>query len=107
MKESSSTLRRLRTWVDKHQSELVKLSYQIEFSESPADRAKKSALLTISSPCRLGQLVLWETGEATLSLGGISFSEVSEQHRKITSQIGLIDAIETLMEWVGADYRKS
>jgi hypothetical protein len=100
MNNEIGVLHDLRAWLDAHRSELAENGYQIDYSESPQDRMKRSASLMIASSRRVGQLILWETGEAELSLGDISSSEVSEQHREITSRIGLIDAAETIIEWL-------
>jgi hypothetical protein len=44
--------------------------------------------------------VIWDTGEAELSMGDVASATVTEEHREITSQIGLRDATETLVTWL-------
>jgi len=56
--------------------------------------------VTITSPRRIGRLVIWNTGEAELSMGDVASATVAEEHREITSEIGLRDATETLVAWL-------
>ena len=90
----------LQSWFASRRTALVDSGYQVDFTESPPDRDKPSASITIASARRIGQLTLWSTGEAELSLGDADSGAVSEQHREITSRIGLQDATETLVSWV-------
>jgi len=95
-----SVLDALRTWFDAHESSLAHEGYQVEFAESPADRGKLSASVTVASPRRIARLVIWETGEAELSMGDVASADLTEEHREITSEIGLRDATETLVAWL-------
>lgn len=90
----------LRAWFASHKAELADNGYQTDLTDSPADRAKQSASVTIASSQRIGQLVVWDTGEAELSLGDAASGVVREEHREVTSTIGLQGAIETLMAWL-------
>ena len=90
----------LRTWFATHEASLTADGFHMEFSEGPSDRAKLSASVIITSAQRIGQLVIWETGEAELSMGDIASTAVLQEHREITSEIGLHDATETLVEWL-------
>lgn len=92
----------LREWFDDRGAELAELSLRAEFAESPPDRVKRSASVTIASPSRVGQLVVWDTGEAALTLGDVDSGEVVEEHREITSKLGLQDATQTLLGWLDA-----
>jgi hypothetical protein len=95
-----SVLDDLRSWFEAHQNSLAADGYQVEFTESPADRDKLSAWVTITSARRIGQLVIWDTGEAELSMADVASARVAEEHREITSEIGLRDATETLLAWL-------
>jgi len=90
----------LRAWFETHKSSLARRGYVVEFVESPSDRSKRSASVTISSAPRIGRLVIWDTGEAELSFGDATAGVVTEDHREITSEIGLRDAVETLLAWM-------
>jgi hypothetical protein len=56
--------------------------------------------VTLTSAERIGQLVIWDTGEAELSMADAASATVTEEHREITSGIGLRDATETLVAWL-------
>jgi hypothetical protein len=90
----------LRTWFEERRSALADLGLNVDFKDSPSDRAKRSAALTVASSRRIGQLVVWESGEAELSFGDVESNDVVEEHREITSQIGMRDATETLLAWL-------
>ena len=90
----------LRTWFEDRRAALADLGLNADFKDSPSDRAKRSAALTIASSRRVGQLVIWDTGEAELSLADAASNDVVEEHREITSQIGIRDATETLLAWL-------
>lgn len=93
-------LGQLRLWFSDRKAALVQAGYQADLVESPADREKRSVSITIDSPRRIGQFVLWSSGEAELSMGDVASGEVTEEHREITSEIGLRDATMTLMAWL-------
>jgi hypothetical protein len=95
-----SVLDALRAWFDAHKSSLASDGYQVEFAESPPDRGKRSASVTAASARRIARLVIWDTGEAELSMGDGASAVVTEEHREITSEIGLRDATETLVAWL-------
>lgn len=101
MSDEKGVLRDLSSWLEAHESGLTARGYQVEYTESPEDRPKKSASLMISTEQRVGQLILWETGEAELGLGDISTPEISQQHREITSHSNLVDATQELIDWLG------
>jgi hypothetical protein len=92
----------LRAWFDGHKAELADSGFQAEYAESPPDRVKRSASVTIASPRRIGQLVVWDGGEAELTLGDSGSNEVVEEHREIISTLGLRDATQALLTWLEA-----
>ncbi len=100
MRGMNDVISGLRTWFEDRRAALTDLGLKADFKDSPSGRAKRSAALTVASSQRIGQLVVWETGEAELSLGDVGSDELVEEHREITSQIGIRDATETLMAWL-------
>jgi hypothetical protein len=100
MTSETDVLNELQAWFASHKTALADSGYQVELAESPPDRVKSSASITIASVCRIGQLTVWSTGEAELSMGDADSGTVVEEHREITSKIGLQDATETLVAWV-------
>ena len=72
-----SVLDALRAWFDAHESSLADDGYQVEFAESPVGRDKLSASVTVASARRIARLVIWDTGEAELSMGDVASSAAS------------------------------
>jgi hypothetical protein len=71
----------------------------LELTDSDDGREKVAARWDASSPRALAQLVLWNTGEAELLIADLESGEVVvNEHRQITSTVGLADAIETIRE---------
>jgi len=90
----------LRSWFIARKTALAQAGYKADLVESPAAREKRSVSVTIASARRIGQLVLWSSGEAELGMADVASGEVTEEHREITSEIGLRDATMTLMAWL-------
>lgn len=44
--------------------------------------------------------VLWDTDAAELGMADVSSAAVMEEHREIISEIGSLDAIQTLTAWL-------
>lgn len=103
MTEGRDVLTDLRKWFDDRTAGLADLGFQTEFSESPPDRVKRSVSVMIASSSKIGQLILWDSGESELLLGDVGSGEVMEEHREITSHIGLQDATQTLLAWLEAN----
>lgn len=102
MTERRDVLTDLRRWFDDRTAGLAELGFQTEFAESPPDRVKRSVSVMIISASKIGQLVVWDSGEAELLLGDVGSGEVINEHREITSHIGLQDATQTLLAWLEA-----
>lgn len=92
----------LRKWFDDRRAGLADLGFHAEFAESPPDRIKRSASVIVASSSRVSQLVVWDSGEAELTLGDVGDDEVVAEHREITSHIGLRDATQKLLGWLEA-----
>jgi hypothetical protein len=91
----------VRAWFADSGPALAAIGYQLELKESPPGRDKHSISVIITAARRTAQLVVWVTGEAELSMADATAGVVNEEHREITSTIGLRDATETLVGWVG------
>jgi hypothetical protein len=90
----------LREWFSDHDAELARGGYHAELAESPPERQRRAVAVVISSSQRIGRLVVWDTGEAQLSMGEVSPRAVAEEYRSITSQAELRDATDTLVHWL-------
>lgn len=91
----------LRAWFVDQQSALTLRGLTVKLGVSPeGGRDKPSLCLDIDSPSRLGQLILWVSGEAELQLADVASGEVILRHLDITSRAALDDALESLLAWV-------
>jgi hypothetical protein len=87
-------------WFIGREAALTRDGYKADLVESPEEREKRSVSVTIASARRIGQLVLWSTGEAELGMADIAPGEVTEERREIATDVGLNDATMTLMAWL-------
>ena len=91
----------LRAWFVDQQATLTLRGLTVKLGASPEDsRDKPSLCLDIDSPSRLGQLILWSSGEAELQLANMASGKVVTRHYDITSRTALDDALESLLAWV-------
>lgn len=57
---------------------------------------RRAARIDAESECGLAQLLLWETGELDLVIGS-SFGEVIlDEHREVSTALGIEDAFDTI-----------
>jgi hypothetical protein len=100
MMQEKDVLDELRFWFIGRKDALPRAGYKADLVESPAEREIRSVSVTIASARRIGQLVLWSSGEAELGKADVASGEITEEQREVTSEIGLRDATMTLMAWV-------
>jgi hypothetical protein len=98
--ERIDVLGSLRDWFDGTVSAVAQPGFKATFDCSPDDRDRRSAWVTAESPARLGQLIVWDTGEAMLSLAEVSTGEVTEEHRQIASADEFREAARILLDWL-------
>lgn len=73
---------------------------ELRLSRGPLERSKRSYVLRAESTERLGEMILWESGEVALSMADVASGEVEQQHWNISGRVGLEHAIKTLLAWV-------
>ena len=96
-----SIIEELCLWFNEKESSLISVNLNPALVKSPADGNTRAVWLDLDSAHRVGRLILWETGAAELSVGEVRTGEiVVEEHREITSIVGLTDAVESLIAWV-------
>lgn len=79
---------RLQTWFDEHEERLRSCGITGGVQRSPEDgRTKTSTWVTNS-------------GEAELECGDVATGRVRRQHRDLRTFEELLDAIETIREWI-------
>lgn len=94
-------LNALEDWLKEKEPELAGSGYQVRLTKSPPDRLNPSASLMIESAIRIGQLIVWASGEAQVGLAEIESGSVSDEHKKISSVAELRETAESLLRWLG------
>lgn len=72
----------------------------MEINESPIDWNPRSIQWILEAPDRLGQIILWDGGEAEIDLAVIDTGEIRASHRDIGSSAELEDVLTGLLRWV-------
>jgi hypothetical protein len=98
-KEVPVLLDELRNWFFIHHAEMRAGGLECRLGEPPDDGRDKSALwIDIDSATRVGQLILWSSGEAELAIAKVGSNEpVIHEHRKIASKLELDDALGSFL----------
>jgi hypothetical protein len=79
--------------------EVVNINVSIEWG--PSDRNPASAWLDFESSEKSARLMLWSNGEADLMIGDLTKQQILlEEHREISTELGLDDAGETVKAWL-------
>ncbi|MEU2155514.1 hypothetical protein ABZ532_10945 [Streptomyces sp. NPDC019396] len=56
--------------------------------------------MTLETDDQAAVLIVWSSGEAELECGDVATSQVRRQHRDLRTFAELVDAIETICEWI-------
>lgn len=96
-----TVLELLDRWLQHRRPVFEAMGLKVSVTWGPTDRNPASAWLDLESTERSARLILWSNGEADLMIGDFVKGEVLlEEHREISSQIGLDDAEETIKAWL-------
>lgn len=88
-------------WVSRHEAEIVGHGTTLELDSSSAGYPKQMVALTLENDERIGQLVLWETGEAELSVIDVeSEQDLLVESRDVQSLFGLQEGLDALVSVV-------
>ncbi|MFJ6181799.1 hypothetical protein [Streptomyces sp. NPDC092295] len=88
-------------WFAEHEERLQSCGITGDVQRSPEDgRTKTSAWLTLEWDVHVGVLIVWSSGEAELEYGDLATGQVRRQHRDLRTFEELLDAIETIREWI-------
>lgn len=100
MSVGSSLLKDAREWIDARLEEIRKVGLLTEVSFAPRDREKQAIQWVLESSERIGEIILWDTGEAELSFASIETGEVRPEHRDIDGAAALEEALSAVFNWV-------
>lgn len=90
----------LRTWHVRLRSELDEARFDVGWQGPVAGRPKQSACLSIDGPDRLGELIVWSTGEAQLQLGEVASGEVVDERLQLSDSRQLAQVVARMKAWV-------
>lgn len=82
------------------ESALINQVIASEVKSSPEGRKPRSIRWILEGPEVMGQIVLWEDGQAELDLADMSTGDVKTEHRNIEDQKGLEGALIAVRDWV-------
>ncbi|MFK4155101.1 hypothetical protein ACI2LV_24325 [Streptomyces fungicidicus] len=92
---------RLQAWFAEHEERLQSCGITGAVQQSPEDgRTKNSTWMTLENDDVVAVLIVWSSGEAELEYGDMATGQVRQQHRDLCTFQDLIDAIETIHEWI-------
>jgi hypothetical protein len=91
----------LQPWLIRRTPEMEAAGMKLSTTWGPEDRDPRSVWVDFESTSRSARLILWSNGEADLMVGDLDLGEVLlEEHREITSPIGLDDVGATVKAWL-------
>ncbi len=98
---SAELPRRLQTWFAEHEERLQSCGITGAVQPSPEDgRTKTSTWMTLENDEHAAVLIVWSSGEAELEYGDVKTGQVRQQHRDLRTCQDVLDAIETIREWI-------
>jgi hypothetical protein len=96
----SSLLDDLQSWVERRAPDAAAEDIHLSLTRGPAHRDKQSAWVDFDSPARSVRLVVWDSGEAVLTVGDVAAGVIlADEQRAVTSRFGLEKALEEALAW--------
>jgi hypothetical protein len=87
-------------WFDAHALALGRRSVRGSLTTGPADRDKRSIWVEFESGRRLVRVVIWDSGEAVLTVGDLESGEVVvEEQRDLTGRFGVEQTLDDALAW--------
>ncbi len=94
----------LDSWLQKRRPTLEGKGLQVSITWGPSDRDPAGAWVDFESTKRSARLTVWANGLADLSVGDYVTNEILvDEHREITSEIGLEEVESTVLAWLTGD----
>jgi hypothetical protein len=98
---TTSPLELLNDWFERRLPEFEIANIDASIAWGPSGRNPLSAWLDFKSSEKSARLMLWSNGEADLMIGDLVGQRILlEEHREITTELGLDDAGETVKAWL-------
>ena len=97
---STSILDTLERWVEGRRQVLASRGITVSTARGPADRNPAAAWVDFESATKAARLTVWADGQADLAiLDHQNGKELLEEHREITSTVGLDNAELSILAW--------
>lgn len=91
----------LQRWTDAHADRIKQKRLQAELDLGGRHTEKLMVAMTLEGPARMGQFLLWETGEAELGvIEVLDGQDVLVETREVTSLFGLQESLNALVSAV-------
>jgi hypothetical protein len=98
---SLSILDMLERWVEARRQQMTAKGITVSTTRGPADRTPPAAWVDFESATRVARLIVWADGQADLAvLDCEDGRELLDEHREITSTLGLDDAELSILAWL-------
>lgn len=92
---------RLQAWFAEHEEHLQSCGITGAVQQSPEDgRTKTSTWMTLETDDYIAVLIVWSSGEAEFEYGDVATGQIRPEHRELRTFQDLLDAIETIHEWI-------
>jgi hypothetical protein len=99
---STRILDMLERWAEGRGQPLASRGITVSITRGPADRSPAAAWVDFESATKAARLTVWNDGQADLAiLDHQNGKELLEEHREITSTVGLDDAELSILAWFG------
>lgn len=99
---NTSILDMLERWVQARQQPLEAKGITVSTTRGPADRTPAAAWADFESPRRAARLTVWADGQADLAVLDVQEGrELLDEHREITTTVGLDNAELSIVAWLG------
>ncbi|MBW3084960.1 hypothetical protein KEM60_01151 [Austwickia sp. TVS 96-490-7B] len=96
----NAMLRFLEEWVGERRLSLKASGVQVSLDFSLQDRDNASAWVDLDTPCRLVRLIVWESGEVTLSVGDVASGEIlADEQLQVSATFGLEQVLGEAVAW--------
>jgi hypothetical protein len=98
---NTSILDTLERWVEARRQPLAAKGITVSTTRGPADRTPPAAWADFESATKAARLIVWADGQADLAvLDYKNGRELVEEHREITTTVGLDDAEVSILAWL-------
>jgi hypothetical protein len=90
-------------WVETNRSVLESFGLTVELTRGPSGRDKGAAWVDLDSPTRLVRLILWDSGEGSLTVGDVGSGDVLvDENLSFSGEHGVEQSLRNAVAWARA-----